>query len=207
MTKRIEEILKRIPTCETLLDVGCDHGIVSYEALRRGIAKHVICSDVSALSLEKAKNLIGENGTYYVADGIPCPQSDFDFLVIAGMGGQEIMKILRGKLPCNALFQPMKNIDELRSFLVSNGYKIESDEIIEDGKFYNIIVASKGSDCLSEDEKTFGRTNLKNRSEDFMKYLASEEQKTKRILNSVSDKRKAELTSYLERLEKIKNDD
>ncbi len=203
MVKRFEEIIKRIPECDTMLDVGCDHGYISYEALNRGIAKKVVCSDISAPSLKKAQNLIGERGSYYVADGIP-KNVEFDFLVIAGMGGREIMKILEDRKPMRALLQPMKNIDSLREFLVRNGYKIKSDEIIFDGKYYNIIVTDIGFDTLSEDEIVFGRTNLQNLSEDFMSYLENELDKTKEIIIKATGKRKAELYDYIKKIEAIK---
>lgn len=206
MVKRFEEILKRIPNCETLLDVGCDHGYISFEALKRSIASSVICSDISAPSLEKAKRLIGDQGTYYVADGIP-EGVDFDFLLIAGMGGREIMKILKNRPAVKALFQPMKNVDVLRDFLVSNGYRIVSDEIIFDGKYYNIIVTDVGEDSLSEDELLFGRTNLVNKSCDFISYLNCELKKTSELIECVSGKRKQELESYFGKIvELLKND-
>lgn len=204
MTRRIDEIVKRIPQCDTLVDVGCDHGYVSYEALNRGVAKKVVCSDISAPSLEKAKTLIGENGTYFVADGIPCEIKENDFLVIAGMGGREIMKILSGRSPVNALFQPMKNVDVFRSFLVDSGYMILSDEMIFDGKHYNIIVVEPGKDELTERERLFGRTNLGNKSSDFISYLEDELKKSKQILMTASGKRKEELNEYIQKITEIK---
>lgn len=203
MTKRIDEIVKRIPQCDTLVDVGCDHGYVSYEALNSGVAKKVVCSDISAPSLEKAKTLIGEKGNYFVADGIPCEMKENDFLVIGGMGGREIMKILSEKPPVHALFQPMKNVDVFRTFLVDNGYMILSDEIVFDGKYYNIIVVAPGKDELTENEKLFGRTNLQSKSSDFMDYLGSELEKSKQILISANGKRKAELNEYIQRITEI----
>ena len=47
LTKRLEKLVSVIPCSDTLADVGCDHGYVGIEALKRGLANRVVFVDVS----------------------------------------------------------------------------------------------------------------------------------------------------------------
>ncbi|MEG2001802.1 MAG: class I SAM-dependent methyltransferase [Clostridia bacterium] len=201
LTKRLRELTNRVPTCETVLDVGCDHGIVAYSLVKSGKVKKVLLSDISKNSLEKARKLIGDEfpeSEFFVSDGVEKVESHFDFCIVAGMGGLEIAKIIDDKKIDHALLQPMNNIDVLRRKLIELGFAIVSDEIVFDDKFYNMIVVKRGIDELSQMEVVFGRTNLKNMSEDFVAYLNVEEKKNLEILKNVpKGERRDELVRYI----------
>lgn len=178
MTDRLEKIFSEIDPCHIFADVGCDHGYVSYAMLKSGKCKKAIITDVSEKCLDKARKLLSayiEDGSAesYVSDGFD-KITYCDLALIAGMGGEEVVKILSKSkfLPDKLCLQPMKNTPKLRSYLVLNGYKIDKDYVFYSGnKFYDLITVSKGKDVLTEDEIAFGRTNLKERSKDFIDYL------------------------------------
>ncbi len=182
MNKRREEILSAIPNCEILCDVGCDHGYVGFECLKRGIAGKVIFSDISAPSLEKAKNLLAGEGEllkragFCVASGLDgVREENVDVCVIAGMGGEEIMKILAGDVPKYCVLQPMSEVEKLREFLAAR-FEILCDRLFYDrGKYYNLLlVKASGTGCvLGEFEVMFGKTNLENPCEDFLNFAAA----------------------------------
>lgn len=167
MTERLEVLFSLIGNGETFADVGCDHGYISKAVLDRGNYKKVIISDISALSLEKAKELLkdyGDRVTAVCSDGfngyttVPCEA------FIAGMGGEEIVSILSSavNLPNKLTLAPQKNTDKVRRFLVDKGYKILKDfTFYSSGKFYDAISAVKGKDGYTENEFLFGRDNLK----------------------------------------------
>ena len=186
LTKRLTKITSVLPPCEVLADVGCDHGYVGIEALERGIAKRVVFVDVSAPSLDKARQNCPEQYLPFVkfvcCDGlgdIVC-----DAAIIAGMGGLEIMSILDNAkvLPDKLVLQPMRNQRDVRKYLTHN-YEIITDEKFHDYKFYDLIVAEKRDTPtnLTEMELEFGKTNLTNPSQDFADYLESELTKLKNI--------------------------
>lgn len=207
LSKRLSKLVSKVPQCDTLLDVGCDHGFVAYELKTQGVAKNVMLSDISEKSLEKARELFAKNhiqAEFFVSDGIKSIQKKFDFCIIAGMGGLEIMNILQDGKIDNALLQPMNHIAELRLYLVQSGYKIVDDEIIFDGKFYNMINVKKGEDILTELEMMFGRTNLQNRSVDFVQYLKEQLRKKERILKGVPNGEKHdELSKYIDNIKEL----
>lgn len=176
LTERLQKITELLPRCEILADVGCDHGYVGAEALERNIAERVVFVDISSPCLQKAREncreeLLGR-AEFVCQDGlqhIAC-----DVAVIAGMGGLEIVSVLKNAVnpPHFLVLQPMRSQSELRMFLQQN-YDIVSDEKLFDGKFYDIVSARycRGGCELSPDELEFGKTNLAHPSVDFLEFL------------------------------------
>ena len=163
-------------------------------------------ADISAPSLEKARRLCEKEGLtdraeFFVCDGTAGIRRA-DCVVIAGMGGKESIHILEECAfePSFVVLQPMKNLPDVRKY-VAGRYRIISDRIIKDGKFYNIIALEKGSDTLTEDEILFGRSNLKEPDDDFRQYIAAETAKTKKLL--AENAACAAKAGYLGRLEAI----
>lgn len=186
LTKRLEKLISVLPFCRVLADVGCDHGYVGIEALKRGLAGRAVFVDISNECLAKAhrncpKGLI-ERCEFVCQDGIG--QIKADAAAICGMGGLEIISILDNAetLPDALVLQPMRNARDVREKL-SACYDVTSDEKIWDGKFYDVITAVKreGGCKLTEAELEFGRSNVNNPSADFVAYLEHERNKLNAI--------------------------
>ena len=212
LSKRLTYILSRIPRGGKVVDVGTDHGKIPYELLRRDICDEVIAVDISAPSLKKAENLLltgGFEGRYrcVVGDGLrPLVGENFDTVVIAGMGGMEIISILDETNRANAnryILSPHHDSEALRRYLVSHGYAINKDVTISDGKFYDVIETEIGQDFLSEDEYKFGRDNLIDRGEDFLEYLRVTLSTYEGLLDVVNDTRRIQLSTDIDTLRRI----
>lgn len=175
LSKRQQYLLSCIAKTEVICDVGCDHGKIGLECLKTNLANKVIFVDISQLCLNKAINnvnkaLMIDKSQFVCQDGLH--NIEADCAIIAGMGGKEIIDILVNTVnkPSKLVLQPMKNVSSLREYLI-NYYEITNDTIIYDGKYYNFICASLGSDKYSELEMKYGRSNLINMGSDFIKYL------------------------------------
>ena len=188
LTRRLEKILSVVPKCEVLCDVGCDHGYVGIEALARNVAGQVIFCDISQPSLRKARENcpkgLKTRAQFVCRNGI----GDIccDCAVIAGMGGLEIISVLQAaeRLPNTLVLQPMRNQIDVRKWL-QDSYQIVSDEKFLDGKYYDLIVAQKGSgDTLTYDEIKFGKSNLKRPTRDFASFINKEKEKYAKIRQS-----------------------
>lgn len=167
---RIEKLCAYLDKCRTFADVGCDHGYCTQYALENGLCESAVIADISAKSLSKAQNLLSD----YIADGrvksVCCDgleeiDQDTDEVLIAGMGGEEIIKILSSAfIPNKFVFQPMKNAPLLRKYLIERGAKIVRDDIFEDGKYYFVIKGERmgGTAEYGELETEFGKDSLKN---------------------------------------------
>ena len=212
MTKRLREICSHIPKAEAFADVGCDHGYCARYALENMLARRVYITDISAPSLEKAKSLLKkeiEAGKCIpiVGDGISVLPEECTVL-IAGMGGEEIVKILSEVIPPAFLLQPMKNTEKVRRFLVERGCKITLDYTFEDGKFYDFIMGTRnGGDRYTEEEFLYGRDNLKNPSPAFIKKVRIERDKIRSYLYSaLSDGERERLINRLREKERLLHD-
>ena len=210
MTDRLNWITEILPECETFADIGCDHGYVTEAMIKRGKCKKAIFSDVSERCLKKAETLLSS----FVKSGVAVPiQSDgfenieaCDLALIAGMGGEEIIKILKSatNLPKNLCVQPMRNTDRVRKTLLETGYAIRYDETRKfSDKFYDLILAEKGEDVLTEEEIFFGRTNVLKLNPDFREKCMKDYKEIQALLSgNLSEERVKELNIRAEKLKK-----
>jgi len=71
-----------------LLDIGTDHGYLIKKAFDNGKIRKAIATDINELPLNNAKNnLTNYNVEFILTDGFKGVKSEFDLVVIAGMGG------------------------------------------------------------------------------------------------------------------------
>ena len=185
--ERLEAIVDLCPECHKIADIGCDHGFVSAELILEDRAEYVVATEKSEECLNKAILLAD---AINISDFISFRQGDgFDALtkydkvdcaVIAGMGGEEIMKILehRPKKLYDFVLQPMKDVPMLRAYLMQSGFKIEVDKLVkENGKFYDVIKTTRGWEELADLEIFFGKTNFTDNYEVFYEYLTERQKK------------------------------
>lgn len=212
MTERLKTICSRLPASKTFADVGCDHGYCAKYALDNALCERAYISDISRESLKKAETLL-ENDIAsgrcvpVCTDGLTGFPELPDCVLIAGMGGEEIIKILsQTDMPRLFVLQPMKNADRLRSFLLGRGCRITADFTFEDGKFYDLITGEgTGSDRYSPWEIEFGRDNLLSPSPAFARKIALERKKAKALMlgSSLSPKSRERVTERFLKLEAI----
>ncbi len=180
------KLLQLVPqNCNIVVDVGSDHGILTKLMLTSGKARFVYATDISAPSLKKTEDLMQSSGLQsvskcIVSDGLQELGENFasDCVVIAGMGGIEISKILSDvKKPSNNktyLLQPAQDANLLREFLTNNNFFIILDEIIEEkGKFYSNILCKSGAESqkLSALQCYLGLNCNNNINEDYIKFV------------------------------------
>ena len=212
LSKRLQAVAAEIPQVSVLADIGTDHGFLVVEVIKRGLADRVIATDVSAPSLDKARRNVDEAGIisgveYRLGFGTDVlKDGEAQCIVIAGMGGQQIIKILDGgKGAKTYVLSPQSNVREVRTYLVGNGYKIVRDyTVASDGKFYVIIRATRGKDALSRLERAFGRTNITEPSNDFRAYIAKMEERYFRLKSCAKGAAYDEVSERLEDIEQVK---
>ena len=190
--KRIDTLCSLLTQAETFADVGCDHGYCSEYMLKSGLCKRAILSDISRGSLAKAESLLAPYirsgaAVAVLGDGFKGVPADTDEVLIAGMGGSEILSILSDKafgfIPKRFVFQPMHDTEKLRRYLVENGGYIERDFTFQDGKFYDVLVgrrAEKNAEkqAYTDAEYEFGKDNLREMPTAFV-------ERTKKLLKNV----------------------
>lgn len=191
--KRLRCVVNEIK-CDYLADIGCDHGKVAVTAILENRANKAVCTDISAPSLDKAKELtkskkLDDKISFAVGDGLaPIKDENIDEVVIAGMGAREIIKILSAH-KCKAsslILVAHKGCDLLREYLHNNGYKIVKDYVcLEGSHFYSIITANIGSGSLTLKEKYYGKNDKSN--SDYIKFLEYEKSKLEKLSDRVDE--------------------
>lgn len=194
--ERIDTLCSLLEKAETFADVGCDHGYCSEYMLGNGLCERAILSDVSSGSLKKAERLLADfiaegRAKAVLGDGFFGVDESVDEVLIAGMGGSEIVEILsdekHGFIPKKFLLQPMHDAEKLRRYLVAAGGYIERDftfRVGKNGKFYDVIKGRRLAEGeprqdYSETEYAFGRENLALLPQAFL-------QRTERLLSDVN---------------------
>lgn len=152
LTPRQQAIVNFMPRCGAVADIGCDHGKLGAYLLQQGLTQRVIACDISAPSLDKAKQLAAElklnNMEFRLGDGMQVlAPNQADCVVIAGMGGSTIKDILLASAvkPEYIIAQPMNATKALKESLSAAGYFIADETVVKEGKrFYSVILIKKG---------------------------------------------------------------
>ena len=181
MTERLEIIYGHLDSCTRFADIGCDHGYITKAMLDANKCHFAVASDVSNKCLEKAKALLKDyvedkKAECLLSDGFDNLPNFFDEALISGMGGEEIVSILKRaeNLPNTLVLQPMKNAEKVREILLILGYGIVLDyTFYSGGKFYDLIKAVKGTKVkkLNKKQLKYGVDNLKLKPLAFIKKL------------------------------------
>lgn len=160
LPKRLETIIERMPDSGCLADVGCDHAYVAIEAVRHGRAARALACDVRKGPLQQAAEhilcagLAGKIETR-LSDGLKqVAPGEADTVVVAGMGGPLMERILQGRLGDFAHFvlSPQSEIPHFRRFLLAEGMQIDEETmLIDEGKYYVILNVSQRADAASSD--------------------------------------------------------
>ena len=196
--KRLEKIASLI-NGRCLLDIGSDHAKLPIFALQNNLIDFAFATDLNELPLLKGKNAANTFGVtdieFILASGLLLPSAVIDKstdIVIAGMGGELIADILdnsdkdriKGK---NLLLQPMTRSEELKRYLLSNGFKINFEHIVyENKKYFHIIEAVyKGeSVTFTERDLILGKFDLNDPTvKDYLKFKIKTIEKT---INEIS---------------------
>ena len=209
---RIEVICAHIPKSRVFADIGCDHGYCTQYALAHGLCERAYISDISAACLKKAEELLGAEIAAgrcvpVCADGMDGLPEPPDCVLIAGMGGEEIVSILAraARLPARFVLQPMKNAEKVRAFLVARGARIGTDITFRDGKFYDLIAGEgEGGTQYSAFDLRYGRDNLLSPSRDFLQKIEKDAATLRAaLLAGAEGVRREKLRARLHELEAI----
>ena len=141
-----------VPPCRRAADVGCDHGYLAIHLLQSGKAESVIASDIHEGPLQSALHNavrygVREKMSFYLSDGVRKIPRDFDCLICAGMGGDTMVSILEAAPWLRSgqytlILQCQSKTPLLRRYLSGNGWAIDRETILRDGKFlYTVIRA------------------------------------------------------------------
>ena len=135
-----------------LADIGTDHAYLPAYLVLSGRVVSAIACDIVKGPLDNALNTLKEyNLTEKIelrlCDGLQgVKDNEVDDIVICGMGGELIATIIDNakwvKSPdIHLVLQPMSAVDDLRSYLSSNGFRVDEEVLVKDGKRLYIVLS------------------------------------------------------------------
>ena len=155
LSKRLTALANMVTDGNRLADIGTDHGYIPIYLCQTGKIPSALAMDIGKGPLQQAQTHIAEHGLSEqiktrLSDGMAALQfGEADTILIAGMGGGLVMKILSegaGKLTGKEelILQPQSEIALVREFLrVRNFQILNEDMILEDGKYYPMMKVSQ----------------------------------------------------------------
>ena len=156
LSKRLQAVADLVTPGLKVADIGTDHGYIPIWLMEHKKASFAVAMDINKGPLEKARENIRLHGlTSYIetrlSDGMKnLKAGEAESVVIAGMGGGLVMKILedvKGKsLGIREwILQPQSEIQKVRTYLRESGYCIVAEDmVLDEGKFYPMIKVIKG---------------------------------------------------------------
>ncbi len=158
ITPRLEMILRHIKG-DSCADIGTDHAYIPIRLAEKGM--YVIATDIKAGPLKMGEeNAIkyGQKIDFRLGGGLsPIEKGEVETIVIAGMGGEMIEKIISEEADkarsARLVLQPMNSQYELRKYLAKNNFTIlEEDLAVEGFKVYNLMVVRSGEGNIYDKE-------------------------------------------------------
>ena len=143
----------------TLADIGTDHAHLPVWLIQNGICEKAIAADIGEGPAACARRTVQEAGLSHcievrVGDGLSVlSPTEASEIVIAGMGGETIAEILQAAswlkdgTDRRLVLQPMTKTVELRTWLLENGFTIEEEHLIPDGRHLYCVMAVSFADA------------------------------------------------------------
>lgn len=175
INNRLKLIGDLVDKNDNVLDIGCDHGLLEIYLLKKKIK--VVGTDNKKGPLDICKSNLKKEKVkceLRLGDGLDT-YSDEDTVIISGMGGINIIKILqkdviKSKKVDKYILSPNNYIKDVRMYLNKLGYYIEDEKLIKDKYIYTVIVFKKGKKRYNKKEYYFGPILLKNKNKLFNEY-------------------------------------
>ncbi len=192
ISKRLKTIGNLVDDNSFLIDVGCDHALLDIYVVKSNPTIRAIAADINKGPLEQAKKNIKvakleSKIEVLLADGIESVPDYVDTLVMSGMGGKNMLGIVKYQMKILKQFEtiiisPNNDCDVIRTFLCKNGFYLVEELMVKDSNFfYQILKFKKGKKKYSTKELFFGPILLTEKSASFVEFLKKELVKKEQI--------------------------
>ena len=203
--------LKRGGRC---IDVGTDHAYLPIYLIQNQIVRHAMACDINEGPLKSAKEHIALAGMEkqidtFLTDGLHGLEFfDADDILIFGMGGELIVKILTEapwvkNKKIGLILQPMSRASVLRAYLTENGFEICDEALSESGKIYQTIYARYSGQIsqYNEEELLLGKRNIESPTPLFTRFVEHELSVWQRVLQGKEKSQGADTSEELQKIQ------
>lgn len=224
LSARLQTVAGFVKPGSRIADIGTDHGYIPVYLAQTGRIQSALAMDVRTGPLMRAQAHIreyeertyvrgyerGDAGAEYEEGGPPAhichvetrlsdglkelKPGEADTVIIAGMGGELIMRILdEGRHVWDSvehyILSPQSGLDKVRRFLAANGFAIEDEAMVKDeGKYYTVMSVKRGHmEYGSQAHYLYGRILIGKKDRTLREFLVKEERRIKGILGSLDE--------------------
>ena len=193
LSKRLQAIADFVSETDKVIDIGCDHANLDIYLCELYKDIKIIASDIHEGALEQARSNIEKHNLAKrietrLGDGLTIVNpSEFDTIIISGMGFHNIKKILSNAPKMvnypKIIIQSNTDVVKLRTFVTKLGYKISREELVLDNEIiYTIIEFTQGVEKYNYSQNYFGPRILENKNELFYEYYSKKLLKYENLL-------------------------
>jgi len=181
ISARLKSIAEFVDDNSSIVDIGCDHGLLDIYLSQNKKNLKIIASDVNQNALNNAiknikKEKLEKSIKTILSNGLEnIDTTNIDTIVISGMGTHTIVGILYNNLSKlknikNLIIQSNNDLDFLRYKLKKIGFIITKEKLVEEGNIiYTIIKFNKGFKIYTKKQLFLGPLLLKENSPLFKK--------------------------------------
>ena len=151
---RLRQVADFVRQGSRLADIGTDHALLPTMLVSEGRCPSAIASDIKVGPVAAATRTVEtanltDTVSVRLGDGLSTVSpEETDDIVIAGMGGETIAAILEAapwtkNERYRLILQPMTRAEKLRRYLYENGFSIECEAVVHDGRhWYTVLCVS-----------------------------------------------------------------
>ena len=210
MNKRLDLLYEMVPDDgRGVIDVGTDHGQIPIRLATSGYKGHILASDIAEGPLKTAcaaaRNSGMENRIQFIlCDGLDqCPQEEVSDILIAGMGGDTICRILdRAEWLFSGqyrlILQPMTRPEVVRYWLIHNEFSIDLEAVAqEETHAYQMFRALPGhSPSMKDSEYLVGSCSSPRRGDKVIFVIEQQLRMITKKLNGFPANKASESSEY-----------
>lgn len=209
---RLKVIADLIPEGALIADIGADHGLLEQYIAISKEKYFVLAIENKSGPFSTLLNNVGclQNIIVSHSDGLNQVTKDYDTLVLAGMGGDNIIEILSKKIAKlkyvkQVVVDAHSFIPKVRRFMVEKGFDIEHEKIVFEKKHFYIIISFKRNEkqnLYKDEELEFGYKLYEDAL--FKDYQKSELKKLNTIAKKVCKKDNEKYIQTCEEIRRLK---
>ena len=142
---RLEAIGRLVPQNVSIADIGTDHAYLPTWLAERGVIIKAVAGDITEGPCAAARNTVAMYGMndkveVRMGNGLSIIEpGETDVIIIAGMGAGTMIEILEAsrdtaKEARKLILQPMAGASSLRRWANANGWRIDDEVLVEEGR-------------------------------------------------------------------------
>ncbi len=185
LSKRLLTIADMVDDGANIADIGSDHCSLPIYLFERGRIKHAFAVENKKGPYARMKKAIDDSKFPIIpslSDGLDELPENVDTIILAGMGGNLIIDILKKwnnktRSVETIIVDAHNDRPKLTKYLSENGFSLAMNEFISDGGKHYDVMKWKRSNSIpsySELEIKYGPLNIRKKPEEWKKWLQNQ---------------------------------